>query len=111
MKTKEQLLKAMKAAGACWDATHYVHTRRVGSAEKIGLTCHRTQWLLWFLWGRLTPAGRELLAGRLGVQVHVDDVSGFSRPGFCYYEENVATLDRKVIDDCWRAWCRSGGKS
>ncbi len=46
MRTKEDLLSAMKELRACLDATQWVETQE-GSAQEIWDRCERGDWMLW----------------------------------------------------------------
>ena len=120
MKTKKQFLSLCKRMGACWPAIEHIKAHASLSAYPIisGLP----DWQLWFLTRRLTKEGLELLASRLGVLVsdfYVTDALGRPPPHELHRKDflrNVfysvrcqcdgETLGR-VVDDCWRAWCRS----
>lgn len=107
MKTKKQLLAAMERMYACREAVAWVEEQR-GGPVSIGRRCPHPEWLIWFLWRTLTPQGRALFATRLGDRLGYDsyDIRHGTRPGaaFCPVAHE---LPRRVIDDCWRAWCRS----
>lgn len=108
MKTKADLLRAMGRDYACGEALLWVREQRV-SAEAIGLRCGRPEWMIWFLWKRLDSHSRQLFAMRLGIvdQCCVLDMQGSTRPVHAYETMTAADLPRAVINDCWRAWCRS----
>lgn len=116
MKTKKQLLAKMERMGACYEAREWVENHRAQSAERIGLSCQRPYWLMWFLWRALDHRSRELFAARLGmvksdfyggVNYSESDVAFGYRPHIAYGNDSSRNLSRRVINDCWRAWCRS----
>ena len=116
MKTKEQLLRAMDLLFACCEAREWVASQRSSSAEQIGQNCRRPEWLVWLLWRKLTPPSRRLFAKRLGLRrsrrhgsftFSADHIAIGLRPNVGYHHVDALKLDRRVIDDCWRAWCRS----
>lgn len=106
MKTKQDLLRAMERMGACGTAIDYVKAHPSSSALVIGLACDRPAWLIWLLEKRLTKASRRLFARRLDVpETGRDSSDDLWVAGMCVRRGDE--LDRRVIDDCWRAWCRS----
>lgn len=49
--TKKELLRIMKARGACFCAMEYVSNHTSDDAAVIGTTCTRLDWLTWMLGG------------------------------------------------------------
>lgn len=101
-KTKADLLRVMGRLGACDEAVASVTARPQELAEDIGAVSERVHWLSWLLDRRLTRKGRELLRRRLG--------DAAPQWNGCWCEDCMGSCGaqlRAVIDDCWRAWCRS----
>lgn len=119
MKTKEYLLdqmtrqryKGLLSLRACKEAIAYVTNHAAHDAETIGLTCSEKQWLVWFLWPRLTEGSRALLAERAGFTAGANAIGGCYRPRAAHQHAPgvpcEAVRNRAALDDCWHAWCRS----
>lgn len=121
MKTKKQLLKICKRMNACSSGIEYINQHP--SNDAYGVLENLTEWQIWFLSRRLTRSGLDLLAKRLGCKV--DEFYYEQYFGPCPHEERDDAVrkgelrgifrnwrayerrGRKVINDCWRAWCRS----
>ena len=105
MKTKAHLLEVMSRMPTCIDAMKYVQDHPCETALEIGLTCPHTDWLVWFLYRRLTYDGLLKLTERLGLVYAYELWEAGLLPS------TANALDRRVIDDCWAAWCRADPKT
>lgn len=105
-KTKADLLRVMVKQKACRLAFDAVYEHPSDSAEEIGISSPRPENLEWLLFRKLTTESSILLRKRLngagyrGCWCHL-----CMGPHYLCMGPRAAA--RAILDDCWRAWCRS----